>query len=78
MEEEDNTDYAPKLSSIHVDCSLEDEWIEFSYNRYSEKFLYPNDDIDYYDDLEFLCSSENDDDIFFDLLCEEMDEIFLQ
>ena len=75
MEEEDNTDHTPKLQS---DCSLEDDWVEFSYNRYSEKFLYPNNDIDYYDDLEFLCSSENDDDIFFDLLCEEMDEIFLQ
>ena len=78
--EEDNVDYAPKRLLEDADCRLEYEWVEFSYNRYIEKFIFPNNDIDYYDDIAFLfsCDSDDDEDVFFDLLCEEIDEIFSQ
>ena len=77
--EKSNINHAPRQLFEEDDC---DKWVEFSWNRYSEKFLFPNNDIDYYDDIGFLLPCENDvDDDYdftFDLLCEEMDEIFLQ
>ena len=78
--EEDNIDHTPKRLLKDVDCRLEYEWVEFSWNRYTEKFLFPNNDINDYDDIGFLfsCESDDDEDFMFDLLCEEMDEIFLQ
>ena len=79
--EDDNIDNAPKRLLMDFDCRLEYEWVEFSWNRYTEIFIYPIND-DYYDDFEFLFLCENhdddDDDFMFDLLCEEMDEIFSQ
>ena len=74
--EDDNIDNAPKRLLMDVDCRLEYEWVEFSWNRYTEVSIYPIND-DYYDDLKFLCE-DHDDDFMFDLLCEEMDEIFSQ
>ena len=78
--EEDDTKYTPKRLLIDIDYRLEYEWIEFSYKRYTEKFVFPNNDIDDYDDIRFLFSYEgyDDEDFMFDLLCEEMDEIFSQ
>ena len=77
--EEDNIDHTPKRLLIDIDYRLEFEWVEFSWNRYTERFLFPSNNIDCYDCIEPLCSCENyDDDFMFDLLCEEMNEIFLQ
>jgi len=66
--ENDNIIYAP----------VEHKWVELSYNRYTESFVFPNKDVEFYDDIEFLfqCKNESDNDFMFDLLCEEMDEIF--
>ena len=73
---ESNVDYAPERLLTNIDYRLEYEWVEFSWNRYNESIGHPSTDEDY-DDIEFLCFEHDDDDIFFDLLCEEFDEIFL-
>ena len=75
---ENNIDYTPERLLTNIDYRLEYEWTEFSWNRYTENFEHPRTE-ENYDDIEFLCSCEIDDDndIFFDLLCEEFDEIFL-